>query len=36
MEEFEEMEELPTRKRKVDDVWDPLTDWDDEEENLGI
>jgi hypothetical protein len=39
MEEFEETEEeeLPTRRRRVvDDIWDPLTEWDDEDDNLGI
>ncbi|GEM_PF-3524853 len=38
MEEFEEMleEEFQTRKKRVvDDIWDPLTEWDDEED-LGI
>lgn len=36
MEEFEEMEEFQVRKRRVvDDIWDPLTEWDDEED-LGI
>jgi hypothetical protein len=36
--EFEETEEseFPNRKRRVvDDIWDPLTEWDDEED-LGI
>jgi len=38
MEEFEEVpeEEFHVRKKRViDDIWDPLTEWDDEED-LGI
>jgi hypothetical protein len=34
--EEEETEELPRKRRVVDDVWDPLTEWDDEDEDLGI